>query len=220
MDPLRFRQEYEASFEGSSAKVFTSFDRSRHLDESLEYFDDKETVHASIDFNILKNCTAFHAIRGNQVQTLDEFQGAYNTEELAKAIRQKFPRNKIVCYPDPSGNSRKTSAVVGATDFNILREAGFDVRADKRSPSLVDSVNSVNRKLMNANGDVDALIHPRCTGLIRSLDKTSWVDSRPDFAQIDKSADIEHFSDGYRYMIHHLFPVKAWGRTTSRGFTF
>jgi hypothetical protein len=220
MDPIRFQQEYLASFAGSTNKVFTSFDRGQHLDESLPYFEDGETVHAAVDFNIMKNCTSFSAIRGGQVHVLDELEGAYNTEELAKAMNNKFPNNPVVAYPDPSGKSRKTSAVVGVTDFSILENAGIKVRADSRAPSLIDSVNSVNRKLMNAAGDIEVFVHPRCTGFTQSIDKTKWTDNRPDFAIIDKSADIEHYSDGFRYFIHHVFPVKTWGKRTGRGFTF
>lgn len=153
------------------------------------------------------NCTSFHAIRGGQVHTLDESKGTANTEELARLIRVKFPKNKIICYPDPSGKSRKTSAAIGVTDFSILREAGFTVLARDKAPALVDSVAAVNRKLLNAAGDVDILISPKCSGLINSLERTSWLENRPETATIDKTQNVEHFSDGLRYFVDYLWPI-------------
>lgn len=206
-DPLKFAREYEASFEESGLTLFHTFSRKLHVDQTLPYFDDSETVHCAIDFNIMLNCTTFHAIRGQQVHALDESKGTANTEELARLIRSKFPKNKIVCYPDPAGKARKTSAAVGVTDFSILREAGFTVLAKDKAPAIVDSVAAVNRKLLNAAGDVDFLIHPKCSGLISSLERTSWLENRPETATIDKTQGVEHYSDGVRYMVDYLWPI-------------
>jgi hypothetical protein len=206
-DPIRFAREYLASFEESGLNVFHSFSRKLHVNKDLDYFDPEETVHCAIDFNIMLNCTSFHAVRGEQVHCLDEHKGSANTEELARVIRRKFPKNKIICYPDPSGAKRVTSAVIGVTDFSILKEAGFTVLSRSRAPGIVDSVASVNRKFLNANGDVDFLIHPRCNGMIESLERTTWLESRPETATIDKSQGVEHFSDGLRYFIDYLWPI-------------
>jgi hypothetical protein len=206
-DPLKFAREYEASFEESGLTLFHTFSRKLHVDPDLPYFDDSETVHCAIDFNIMLNCTTFHAVRGGQLHALDESKGTANTEELARLIRSKFPRNKIICYPDPAGKARKTSAAVGVTDFSILREAGFTVLAKDKAPAIVDSVAAVNRKLLNAAGDVDFLVHPRCNGLISSLERTSWLENRPETATIDKTQGVEHYTDGVRYLVDYLWPL-------------
>jgi hypothetical protein len=166
-----------------------------------------EDVHVAIDFNIMLNCTSFHAIRGGQLHTLDESKGSANTEQLAHVIRSKYPRSRIICYPDPSGRARKTSAAIGATDFSILREAGFTVLARDKAPPLVDSVAAVNRKMMNAAGDIDMYVHPRCKGFIDSIERTVWLESRPETATIDKTQGVEHFSDGLRYLVDYLWPL-------------
>jgi hypothetical protein len=63
-------------------------------------------------------------------------------------------------------------------------------------------------------------VHPRCTGVITSLERTKWVDKNPDTATIDKSEGVEHYSDGIRYAMEYLFPVNAGGKRTVRGFNF
>ena len=138
---------------------------------------------------------------------LDEISGSANTEELARKIREKFPKAKVVCYPDPTGKRRQTSATIGRTDFSILKEAGFTVLARTASPPIVDSVAAVNRKLLNANGDIEMLFSPQVPNTIRSMERTAWLESRPESAMIDKTQNVEHFSDGIRYMTEYLYSI-------------
>ncbi len=225
LDPIQFASEYMASFEESGNNVFYCFKRKTHVRDDLPYFDppsdgDKgEDVHISIDFNVGLQCSSAFAVRGKQVHILDEFKGHPDTETLAKVIAQKYKGHKIYAYPDPSGRARKTSAPVGRTDFSILESHGIKCLAHMKAPPIVDSVAAVNKKLLNAAGDIDLFIHSRCTGTVMSLERTKWVDN-PDTAVIDKSEGIEHFSDGVRYGIEYLFPVHQGTKRIARGFGF
>lgn len=228
VDPIEFASEYMASFRESGASVFYCFDRNVHVRDDIEYFappsgpdkDDGEDVHVCIDFNVGLQCSSFFAMRGKQVHFLDEFKGHPDTESLALSIREKFEGHRIYAYPDPTGRQRKSSAPVGRTDFSILRECGIQVLARDRSPPIVDSAAAVNRMLMTATGEVSMYVRPECRGLIESLERTKWVDNRPDTASIDKSEGIEHFSDGVRYAMEFKFPVQAGRRPVARGFRF
>lgn len=160
------------------------------------------------------------AIRGKQVHILDEFKGHPDTETLAKILTEKYKGHKLYAYPDPSGRARKTSAPVGRTDFSILESFGIKCLAHTAAPPIVDSVAAVNKKLLTAAGDIDIFVHPRCSGVINSLERTKWVDKNPDTATIDKSEGLEHFSDGLRYGIEYLFPVHQGTKRISRGFKF
>jgi hypothetical protein len=175
----------------------------------------------------LIQATSVFVIRGGQVFFIDEFKGQPDTEQLAIAINGRYKskpdakiKRKIYAFPDPSGRSRKTSASVGVTDFTILQNAGFIVQAHKAAPAIVDSVACVNRMLKTAAGEVNMYVHPRCAGLIISLERTSWVDNNSDTATIDKKENIEHFSDGVRYGIEYMFPIQSHKRVIARGFNF
>jgi hypothetical protein len=226
IDPIKFASEYLASFKDSGNSVFYCFDRNKHVSKDLPDFtpptdDEKgEVVHVNIDFNVGLQCSSFFAVRGNQVHILDEMKGHPDTETLAIAIKTKYQGHKIYAYPDPSGRSRKTSAPVGRTDFSILESHGIRCMAHSTAPAIVDSVAAVNKKLMTAAGDIDMYIHPRCIGVIESLERTKWVDGNPNTATIDKSEGIEHYSDGIRYGIEYLFPVRAGKTVAKRGFKF
>jgi len=180
-------------------------------------------------FNVGLQCSSVFAVRGGQVQYLDELQGFPDTDMLARAIIGRYwPKYektrvkpcKISLYPDPTGKSRKTSAVMGRTDFNILGSYGFRVFSHNKSPPIVDSVNAVNRMLKTAAGEINLFFHPRCTGTIMSIERTSWLDNNPDSATIDKKEGVEHFSDGVRYSIEYLFSIRSSSIPAVRGFGF
>lgn len=234
IDPLKFAREYLASFEDSGNSVFYCFDRKRHVSNELPDFHDTEDVHIGIDFNVGLQCSSVFALRGNQIHYLDEFKGHPDTENLANAIIGRYWPNynnighpdcgkktrKIYVYPDPSGRARKTSAAVGVTDFSILESKGLITRAHKKAPPIVDSVACVNRKLLTAAGQTDMYIHPRCTGVINSIERTIWLENNPDTATLDKSEGVEHFSDSVRYPIEYLYPIRAGNKVAVKGFGF
>lgn len=151
---------------------------------------------------------------------LDEFQGHPDTEELAIALTNKYRGHKIIAYPDPTGKARKSSAPVGRSDFSILESYGIVVCARTKSPPLVDSVAAVNKMLKTAAGVVSMYFAPHLTHTIASMERTKWLDKNMDTATIDKSENIEHFSDGIRYATEYLFQIEAAKIRSKRGFGF
>ena len=220
LDPLKFAREYTASFEDSGNNVFYMFNRQEHIDKELPYFEAGEDVHLAIDFNVGIMASCAFALRGNQIHILDEFQGHPDTESLAKTFLEKYKGHKMISYPDPSGKARKSSAAVGVTDFSILQSKGIAVRAHSKAPPIIDSVAAVNRKFKNANGDIDMYVHPRCVNTIKSLERTAWTENNPDTATISKKEGVEHWTDGLRYAVEYLFPVRGGSKVTTRGFGF
>lgn len=220
LDPLKFAREYTASFEDSGNTVFYTFNRKEHIDKTLPTFEDNEDVHVAIDFNVGIMASCVFALRGNQIHILDEMQGHPDTETLAKELARKYKGHRLISYPDPSGRARKSSAAVGTTDFSILQSNGIQTRAHNKAPPIIDSVAAVNKKFKNANGDIDMYIHPKCVNTIKSLERTAWVESNPDTATIDKKEGVEHWTDGLRYAVEYLFPVRGGTKVTTRGFGF
>jgi len=222
LDPLKFAREYEASFEDSGNNVFYMFDRKEHVDGSLVDLQKGEDVHVAIDFNVGIMAAAIGTLRGNQTQWLDETSGHPDTDSLAKMLKAKYldKGHKVIAYPDPTGNSRKTSAAVGVTDFSILEKYGLRLLVKSKSPPIVDSVNAVNSQLQNARGDINMYFHPRCVNTIRSMERTIWLENNPDAAQIDKKEGVEHWSDGIRYYTDFRFPVKNHRASVHQGFLF
>ena len=219
-DPLKFAREYMASFEESGANVFHAFSRAKHVSDQIHpEFYEGEAIHACIDFNVGIQATSIFALRGGQMQFINEMQGAPDTETLAVRLTTLYKGRKIYAYPDPSGKARKSSAPVGVTDFTILQSHGIEIRVKAQVP-LIDSVNAVNRMLENAHGQVNMMFHPKVTNTIKSIERTAWVEKNPNTATIDKSGGVEHWSDGIRYGTQYLFPISNHKKTSIPGFMF
>jgi hypothetical protein len=232
MDPFEFASEYLASFTESGNNVFYCFNRKEHVTVVADFAPPKEAaknrdvrssanrewlknhpelcgedVYCCIDFNVGIQATSFFALRNGDMEFIDETKGHPDTENLAKYITEKYKGHVIYAFPDPTGKARKSSAPVGRTDFSILSEYGIQVLARQSSPPIKDSVTCVNRKLKTASGKVSMRFHPRCKNLITSIERTRWVEDKPETAIIDKSEGIEHYSDGVRYATEYLFPI-------------
>ena len=106
---------------------------------------------------------------------------------------EEYPQRIASAYPDPTGKKRQTSAVVGRTDFSIIRNSGVEVYARKHQ-SRRDRHNSVNRKLEHGTLTVD----PSCKKLIKYF-KSSAHD--------DKSDAMTHLLDGATYPVAYLYPI-------------
>ena len=112
---------------------------------------------------------------GDELHVLDEVSLMNSsTQRLADELKKRYPGRKVNSYPDPSGNSRKTSAGVGQTDFAILKAAGFQVIAPKKAPRVSDRINEVNAMFLNAKGEPRLFIHKRCQKLIHCLEGLTY----------------------------------------------
>jgi hypothetical protein len=134
-----------------------------------------------------------------------------------EVVYMDVPR-KMIVHPDPSGKSRKTSAPVGQTDFTILEDEGFEVRARRAASGVSDRVNNVNAMLKNADGDRRAFFHPRCKVAIRAFDGLIYKKgtSKPDDKQtavVPSLGEVEiiHITDAGGYSIDYEYPITKTG---------
>ena len=208
LDPVSFRREYMAEYQTVGNLVFYNFNMDKHVTDKVKDFGDYETVHIGVDFNIGIQAAGACAVRNNTIYWIRDFQGATNTTELIEIINEVYPKHEIICYPDASGSARKTSAAQGVTDHSLLREAGFTVMTKKTNPTIKDSVNAVNTKLLTAAGGIGMYFHPRAKNLIKSMTNTVYKNIEgSDDVTINKSG-AEHHSDYVRYLTHFLFPIQ------------
>jgi|SRR5690554_5037678 len=201
-----FKQEYLASFETLSNRVYSNFDRTINVTEELASLDSVRELHIGIDFNVCPITASVGIKVADQMHVIDEISIMNsNTTELSQEIKRRYPNHKIFAYPDPSGKARKTSAAGGVTDFTILEQAGFRVIAPKAAPAIADRINEVQAMLCNTVGERRLFIHPRCKELIRGLDGMTYKEGT---SQPDKSLGLDHITDALGYKIHSMFPIR------------
>lgn len=206
MDEKSFRQEFLASFESMSGRVYYAFDRKEHI-ANVE-FNPKLPIWVGMDFNIDPMSTVIFQPQPNgQIWAVDEIvQVASNTDDICTELEKRYYKyqNQVTIYPDPAGSARQHAR--GESDLDIIREHGFKRIKVKRAHSAVaDRINAVNRVLKTASGDVRLFINPKCKHLIESFEQTLYIAGTRD---VDKSLGVEHSADAAGYCIEIEFPLR------------
>ena len=201
-----FKQEYLASFETLSNRVYSNFDRSINITSDMPDPREQRELYVGIDFNVSPVTAAIGIKAVDQLLILDEISiENSNTTELAQEIKRRYPNQKIRAYPDPAGRARKTSAAGGVTDFTILEQFGFVTIAPNAHDPVADRINNVQAMLCNAKGDRRLFIHPRCKELIKGLDGMTY---KKDTNLPDKSLGLDHITDARGYLVSYEFPLR------------
>lgn len=207
MDARIFRQEFEASFETLQGRVYDNFSRDETVDESVVDIVNAELL-VGMDFNVDPMSCVLAVRAGDECHVLDALEvPTSNTDEVAAELRRRYPNRYMVVCPDPSGRARKTSAVVGVTDFTILQRYGFYVDAPRGAPPVVDRINAVQTMLKDATGRRRLKIHPRAAKLIRALDGLTYKDDGSRLP--DKSGGLDHITDALGYLVWQRFNLLA-----------
>lgn len=206
LDERTFRQEYLATFETYANRVFYAFERAHNLRHRPDI--NTQVISIGMDFNI-DPMSAVIAVTGpEECDIIDEIEMfSSNTTEMIEEIRSRYPKSRIIVYPDPASRQRKTSAG-GATDLSLLTNAGFTVKAPNSHNPVRDGVNAVNSRLCAGTGDSAhrrLFIDPRCRRTIEALEKHSY---KTGSSQPDKGSGYDHMSDALRYLIDYVYPVR------------
>jgi hypothetical protein len=203
MDPKKFRQEFLAQIEDDDGRVAVSFDESSIQDVGD---DDSYPLLVGIDFNVDPFCAVVGVkvpvkegeTSHNELHIFDEIElQDATTWDMAELLNEKYGYDRVKkAFPDPTGNSRRTSGV-GVTDHAILRRSGITVVTPGRPWRIRDKITAVNTGLKDANGRRRVKINPKCEQLIRSL-RNLMYDERTGLP--DKTQGMDHFFDALGYL--------------------
>lgn len=182
-------------------------------DRTISAFDEGEQVHVALDFNV-EHMTATVWRYDGALRGIDEIEILNNadTRKMCRELKVRgyLPDNTTI-YPDPSGNSRRTS---GQSDIQIIKEEGFrDIKVKSHAPQF-------RQRQLNANNLLEKKvikIHPdRMPAMRRDF---LAVTQDPGTTEKDKdNKKLTHASDGFDYMLDFLFPFsgKRSGVTVQR----
>lgn len=205
LDERTFRQEYMATFETFSGRIYYSFDRAYNVRAYTE--PTPPVIYIGMDHNI-DPMTAVIAVRnGDTLHVIDEIRMfSSNTQEAVDEINSRYPRCKIWCYSDPAGHQRKTSAG-GITDVIILQNAGWVVKTPRHHTPVRDRINAVNSRLCSSTAIRHLYIDPKCKYTIEGLERHVYKEGT---SQPEKGGnpDYSHMNDSLGYLVDGIFPLK------------
>ena len=220
-----FRQEYMATFESITGRVYHAFLREMYL-ESKEKMCGGNLCNelrdpgpglpilVGMDFNVnpmtatLSSKVLMKRPWGEQheMHTWKEYVIENSgTAQMMQAIREDFPGRHLLVFPDPTGVGRSTkTANIGETDHSIIRSFGADLFIPKFNTNS-DKYNTVNGMMCNTLGIRRKLINPvACPHLVNSYDGYVY---KAGTNLGDKTSGLDHITDADSYATIGAFPI-------------
>lgn len=210
LDERTFRQEYEASFEALSGRVYYAFARERQARPVV--LDRYAPVCVSFDFNIDPatavigqvdaegRCAVWREVYLNHCGGEATLSAARRVTTLLTEAGHTGP---VRVYGDSTGKAGKTT---GPSDHAVLRAAFPSAawRIPHEQPHVRDRIAAVNGRCRSAAGDVRLAVDPSCTRLMADLEGVQFTDR----GEIDKDTNpaLTHISDALGYWLVRDFP--------------
>tara|TARA_R110002012_G_scaffold18657_3_gene68220 strand:- start:732 stop:2000 length:1269 start_codon:yes stop_codon:yes gene_type:complete len=165
-------------------------------------------IRIGMDWNVDPLCAVIFQVYRNEkpnIRVVREIslhhagEGDLMTQRMCDTIREMYPNNVYIAYPDATGSARASSAQY--SDISIVRRNGFKVNVAHINPKVVNRVNAMNKQLSNNNILIDA----SCKDLIGDLEK---VTNKEGTREIDKSnKKLSHMTDAFGYGVNWEYPV-------------
>lgn len=161
-----------------------------------------ETLHIGQDFNVGQMASVVFVARKNRAGgrvwlVIDELTQGRDTPDTIEKIKERYPRNPIIMYPDASGKNRSSKSF-SKSDHSLLRQAGFEVRVSSKNPLIKDRVASVN----NAFSKNKLFISDECITIIEGLEQQAY-----DKDGMPEKTGNDHSNDALGYFIFKTMPV-------------
>ena len=184
--------------------TYYGFDRTNAVRECK--YNRSLPIRIGMDWNVDPLCAVIFQIHNNkQIKVIKELalshQGAGDllTQRMCDAIRDLYPSNKYIAYPDATGSARHSSAQY--SDIDIVRANGFQVLVKHINPRVVNRVNAMNNQLSKNN----MIIDPSCKLLIKDLEQVCNKEGTRDIDKSNKT--LSHMSDALGYGIEWEYPT-------------
>ena len=212
MSPKQFRQEYEASFETVSGRIYEDYGPENYTDETIK---PHEIICYYCDFNYTPMSHGIGVVRADNVYLLDEIilqsaVGQHNALEFVERYKD-HQNKKIRLYGDRSGKNGEKHGLESEyiTMERVFREHGWavDRRVRNANPSIKDSQNAVRAKICNANGERFLFVNPNTAPWTHEGLNTVVAKEGSSFLEDDKN-DYQHITTAIRYFIDYEWPIR------------
>lgn len=210
MSARQFRQEYEATFEGASGRIYEDYGDANLTSETLGR---AERIHWMHDFNYSPLSSAIGTRRGNAMYLLDEIvlESAVARQTALEFVeRYKDHDNReLLLYGDPAGKAgEKHGQISNYTEIEkVLREHGWNVQRKVKAaaPAIRDRQNAVRAKICNAAGERTLYCNPNRAKYAHKGLSTVQVKEGSTF--LEEVSPYQHITTAIGYCIDFEWPV-------------
>lgn len=212
MSKKQFKQEFEASFETATGKIYEDYGKHNHTDEIIL---PHEKLIWSHDQNYTPLSSCIGAIRGSDLYLMDEIilESAISKQSAIEFVEKyRDHKNKSVdIYGDPAGKAgEKHGHASDYTDIEgVLRSNGwkFERKVKKAHPSIKDRQNGVRAKLLTADDKSSLFVNPA---------RAKWCDKGLATVQLKKGSSFQeddknqyqHITTAIGYLVDYEWPYE------------
>lgn len=182
----------------TSGTVYYTYDRKKH--NSMETIRPKEPLYVGMDFNVGKMAATIYVQRGKAWHAVAELHSVFDTPEMVRVLKERYPEHHLHVYPDSSGDSRK-SVNASVSDIAVLRQAGFSIRVRSTNPFVKDRVLAMNTAFEKGYLFINA---QTCPVTARCLEQQAYDDN----GEPDKKSGHDHQNDATGYPVAYEMPVR------------
>jgi hypothetical protein len=195
-----YKQEYEASFETHSGRIYYAFNREK-LNTDYIYNKDNGPVYCGQDFNRSPMASAlFQKVSGKLIQFDEVFIRVGDTKATCDELLQRYPKAEIIFRPDATGKRKTSNSAI--SDFDIIKQYGYAIDATPINPRVIDRWAATNRAyekelvLININ---------RCPVTVKDREVLCYKEGSCEPKLSDPM--LGHISDAADYAIYREFPI-------------
>lgn len=212
MSARQFKQEFEASFETATGRIYEDYGQANRTDEQIK---PHEHLHWMHDQNFTPLSSAIGVIRDNSLFLLDEIvlTSAISRQAALEFVnRYEGHQNKIVnIYGDPAGRAgEKHGHPSDYTEIEqVLRASGwkFNRKVKPAAPAIKDRQNAVRAKIATADGTRSLFVNPKTAPYCDKGLSTVQLKEGSTF-QEDQTNDTQHITTAIGYCVDVLWPIR------------
>lgn len=211
MSAKQFRQEYEATFEGATGRIYEDYERANHTSEVLRPHEQIMWMH---DQNFTPLSSAIGVKRDDDLYLLDEIVlTSAVSKQSAIEFCEKFKthQNKhVLIYGDPAGQAGEKHG--HASDYvdieGVLKASGWTYTRKVRPahPAIKDRQNAVRAKIRTADGHRSLFVNPLTAKWCDKGLATVQLKQGSTF-QEDQSNQYQHITTAIGYCIDVEWPA-------------
>lgn len=214
MSARQYKQEYEASFETASGRIYEDYSKANHTNRTIQPHEQLVWMH---DQNYTPLSSAIGVRDKNSLYLMDEIilTSAVSRQSALEFV-DKFKNHdnkNVIVYGDPSGqNGEKHGQSSDYTEIeSVLRENGWACqrRVKPAHPAIKDRQNSVRAKICAADGQITLFVNPS---------KAPWCDKGLSTVQLKEGStfqenqadnEYQHITTAIGYMVDFEWPVNG-----------
>lgn len=219
MSLKQYRQEYEASFETTSGRIYDDYSAKNITNETIAQH---EQLYWHHDFNFTPMSSGIAVRRVEKtgakrdcILILDEI---ILTSAIARQSALEFcdkykehKNRRLLLFGDPAGRAgEKHGHQSDYTEIEaVLLQNGwtFERKVKNAAPAIRDRQNAVRAKIANAAGEVSLFVNPAKAKYAHKGLQT--VQTKKGSSFLEEESETQHITTAIGYMVDYVWPISG-----------